>query len=74
MLVLAAVAVWSYVVGTSRWGLKPLATHDEVAAQAMGIKTTWVKVAPSPERGSRGWPAIYARHVGYIDPITAWHY
>lgn len=74
MLVLAAVAVvWSYVVGTSRWGLKLLAIRDdEVAAQAMGIKTTWVKV--STFAGSAVFPgmagAIYARHVGYIDPIT----
>lgn len=74
MLALAAVAVvWSYVVGTSRWGLKLLAIRDdEVAAQAMGIKTTWVKV--STFAGSAAFPgiagAIYARHVGYIDPIT----
>lgn len=74
MLALAAVAIiWSYVVGTSRWGLKLLAIRDdEVAAQAMGIKTTWVKV--STFAGSAVFPgmagAIYARHVGYIDPIT----
>lgn len=74
MLALAAIAViWSYVVGTSRWGLKLLAIRDdEVAAQAMGIKTTWVKV--STFAGSAVFPgmagAIYARHVGYIDPIT----
>lgn len=74
MLALAIVAVvWSYVVGTSRWGLKLLAIRDdEVAAQAMGIKTTWVKV--STFAGSAIFPgmagAIYARHVGYIDPIT----
>lgn len=74
MLVLAIVAVvWSYIVGTSRWGLKLLAIRDdEVAAQAMGIKTTWVKV--STFAGSAIFPgiagAIYARHVGYIDPVT----
>lgn len=74
MLTLAIVAVvWSYVLGTSRWGLKLLAIRDdEVAAQAMGIKTTWVKV--STFAGSAIFPgiagAIYARHVGYIDPIT----
>lgn len=74
MLALAVVAVvWSYVVGTSRWGLKLLAIRDdEVAAQAMGIKTTLVKV--STFAGSAVFPgmagAIYARHVGYIDPVT----
>lgn len=74
MLLLAIVAItWSYVLGTSRWGLKLLAIRDdEVAAQAMGIKTTWVKV--STFAGSAIFPgiagAIYARHVGYIDPIT----
>ncbi len=74
MLVLAVIAViWSYILGTSRWGLKLLAVRDdEVAAQAMGIKTTWVKV--STFAGSAIFPgvagAIYARHVGYIDPIT----
>lgn len=74
MLVLAAIAcIWSYVLGTSRWGLKLLAIRDdEVAAQAMGIKTTYVKVTTFA--GSAVFPgiagAIYARHVGYIDPVT----
>ncbi len=74
MLGLAIVAVsWSYLVGTSRWGQKLLAIRDdEVAAQAMGIRTTWVKV--STFAGSAVFPgmagAIYARHVGYIDPVT----
>jgi branched-chain amino acid transport system permease protein len=74
MLALAVVTViWSYVVGTSRWGLKLLAIRDdEVAAQAMGIKTTYVKVTTFA--GSAVFPgiagAIYARHVGYIDPVT----
>ena len=74
MLALAVVAIaWSYLVGTSRWGQKLLAIRDdEVAAQAMGIRTTWVKV--STFAGSAVFPgmagAIYARHVGYIDPVT----
>lgn len=74
MLALAAVAIiWSYLLGTSRWGLKLLAIRDdEVAARAMGINTTWVKVTTFA--GSAIFPgmagAIYARHVGYIDPIT----
>lgn len=74
MLALAVLAVaWSYLVGTSRWGQKLLAIRDdEVAAQAMGIRTTWVKV--STFAGSAVFPgmagAIYARHVGYIDPVT----
>lgn len=74
MLLLAIVAILiSYYIGTSRWGLKLLAIRDdEVAAQAMGIKTTFVKV--STFAGSAVFPgmagAIYARHVGYIDPVT----
>lgn len=74
MLILAIVAILiSYYIGTSRWGLKLLAIRDdEVAAQAMGIRTTWVKVVTFA--GSAMFPgmagAIYARHVGYIDPIT----
>jgi branched-chain amino acid transport system permease protein len=74
MLALAIVAcIWSYVVGTSRWGLKLLAIRDdEVAAEAMGIRTTYVKVTTFA--GSAVFPgiagAIYARHVGYIDPVT----
>lgn len=74
MLILTIVAViLSYAIGTSRLGLRLLAIRDdEVAAQAMGIKTTRVKVltfgisAIFP--GIAG--AIYARHVGYIDPPT----
>lgn len=74
MLILAIIAVIAtYIIGTSRLGLKLLAIRDdEVAAQAMGIHTTKVKVltfgfsAIFP--GIAG--AIYARQVGYIDPIT----
>lgn len=74
MLVLAIIAcIWSYVVGTSRWGLKLLSIRDdEVAAESMGIKTTYVKATTFA--GSAIFPgiagAIYARHVGYIDPVT----
>lgn len=74
MLALAAVAcIWSYVVGTSRWGLKLLSIRDdEVAAESMGIRTTYVKATTFA--GSAIFPgmagAIYARHVGYIDPVT----
>ena len=72
MVAVLAVA-WSYLVGTSRWGQKLLAIRDdEVAAQAMGIRTTRVKV--STFAGSAVFPgmagATYARHVGYIDPVT----
>lgn len=74
MLVLTIVSIIAtYIIGTSRLGLKLLSIRDdEVAAQAMGIHTTRVKVltfgfsAIFP--GIAG--AIYARQVGYIDPIT----
>jgi branched-chain amino acid transport system permease protein len=74
MLALAVLAVvWSYLVGTSRWGLKLLAIRDdELAAESMGIRTTYVKVTTFA--GSAIFPgvagAIYARHIGYIDPVT----
>jgi branched-chain amino acid transport system permease protein len=74
MLVLAVVAVVvAYAIGTSRFGLRLLAIRDdEVAAQAMGIPTTRVKMAAFTLSaffpGVAG--AIYARQVGYIDPIT----
>ena len=74
MLALAVIAmIWSYVVGTSRWGLKLLSIRDdEVAAESMGIRTTYVKVTTFA--GSAIFPgiagAIYARHIGYIDPVT----
>ena len=72
MLLLAVVAVVvAYAVGTSRFGLELLAIRDdEVAAQAMGIRTTRVKLAAfalsSFFPGVAG--AIYARHIGFIDP------
>ena len=74
MLVLAIVAVAiAYAIGTSRFGLELLAIRDdEVAAQAMGIQTTRVKLtafglsAIFPAAAG----AIYARQVGYIDPPT----
>jgi branched-chain amino acid transport system permease protein len=74
MLALAAVAVVvSYAVGTSTFGLRLRAIRDdEVAAQAMGINTTTHKIAAfalsSFFPGAAG--AIYARHIGFIDPAT----
>lgn len=74
MMILAIVAVIAtYIIGTSRLGLKLLSIRDdEIAAQAMGIRTTRIKIltfgfsAIFP--GIAG--AIYARQVGYIDPVT----
>ena len=74
MLALAVVVVVvSYVVGSSDFGLKLRAIRDdEVAAQAMGIATTRLKLAAFSLSaffpGAAG--AIYARHIGYIDPVT----
>ena len=74
MLLLAVVAVvLAYIIGTSRFGLHLLAIRDdEVAAQAMGIATTRVKIIAFSLSaffpGVAG--AIYARQVGYIDPVT----
>jgi branched-chain amino acid transport system permease protein len=74
MLALAVVAVViAYMIGTSRFGLRLLAIRDdEVAAQAMGIATTRVKMTAFTISaffpGVAG--AIYARQVGYIDPVT----
>jgi branched-chain amino acid transport system permease protein len=74
MLALAVVAVVvSYAVGTSAFGLKLRSIRDdEVAAQAMGIRTTRYKMAAFVLSaffpGVAG--AIYARHVGFIDPVT----
>ncbi len=74
MLVLAVAAVVvSYAVGASGFGLKLRAIRDdEVAAQALGIGTTRLKLAAFTLSaffpGAAG--AIYARHVGFIDPIT----
>lgn len=74
MLVVAIVAVVAaYWVGTSRFGLELLSIRDdEVAAQAMGIRVVAVKItafaASAFFPGIAG--AIYARHVGYIDPPT----
>jgi branched-chain amino acid transport system permease protein len=74
MIVLAVVAVVvSYVVGTSTFGLRLLSIRDdEVAAQAMGIDTTRYKMAAftlsSFFPGIAG--AIYAYHVGFIDPAS----
>lgn len=74
MLALAtATVVVSYMVATSRFGLRLLAIRDdEVAAQAMGIRTRRDKLlaftVSSFFPGVGG--AIYARHIGYIDPPT----
>lgn len=74
MLVLAVLAVGvAYAIGTSRFGLALLSIRDdEVAAQAMGIRVTRVKVAAFAI--SAVFPAaagaIYARDVAYIDPVT----
>jgi branched-chain amino acid transport system permease protein len=74
MLVLAVIAVViAYWVGTSRVGLQLLSIRDdEVAAQAMGVPVVRVKIAAFALSaifpGAAG--AIYARHVGYIDPPT----
>jgi branched-chain amino acid transport system permease protein len=74
MLVLAVVAiVVSYFVGSSGYGLRLRSIRDdEGAAAAMGIDTTRYKmsafVLSSFFPGAAG--AIYARHVGYVDPPT----
>lgn len=74
MLALAIVAVVvSYFVGSSDFGLKLRSIRDdEVAAQALGIDTTRLKLAAFGLSaffpGAAG--AIYARHVGFIDPVT----
>lgn len=72
VLAIATVIV-SYLVATGEYGLKLLAIReDEVAAQALGINTTWYKtsafVLSAFFPGVAG--AIYARQIGYIDPIT----
>ena len=74
MLVLTVVAVVvSYFIGTSAFGLTLRSIRDdEVAAQAMGVHTTRYKIAAFTLSaffpGAAG--AIYARHVGFIDPPT----
>jgi branched-chain amino acid transport system permease protein len=72
ILAMAAVAV-SYVTATSGLGLKLMCIReDEVAAQTLGINTTWYKVGAFVLSaffpGVAG--ALYARQIGYIDPIT----
>lgn len=75
MIALTVVAVVvSYLVGTSAFGLRLLSIRDdEGAAQAMGINTTRDKIAAfalsSFFPGIAG--AVYAYHVGFIDPPTA---
>ena len=72
ILAVAAVAV-VYVIATSGPGLKLVCIReDEVAAQTLGINTTWYKVGAFVLSaffpGVAG--AIYARQIGYIDPVT----
>ena len=74
MLIVTVIAVVvSYFVGSSRFGLVLRSIRDdEVAAQSMGLDTTRAKLAAftlsSFFPGIAG--AIYARHVGFIDPVT----
>jgi branched-chain amino acid transport system permease protein len=72
MLTVAAVAV-SYLIASSGSGLKLMSIReDEVAAQSLGISTTWYKVGAFVLSaffpGVAG--ALYARQIGYIDPLT----
>jgi len=72
ILALVAVAV-AYLIATSGPGLKLMCIReDEVAAQTLGINTTWYKVGAFVLSaffpGVAG--AIYARQIGYIDPLT----
>ena len=74
MLGLTVVAVVvGYLVGTSGFGLRLRSIRDdEAVAQAMGIDTTRHKLAAfclsSFFPGAAG--AIYARHVGFIEPAS----
>lgn len=61
------------MTATSAPGLKRMSIRDdEVAAQTLGINTTWYKVGAFVLSaffpGMAG--AIYARQIGYIDPLT----
>jgi branched-chain amino acid transport system permease protein len=72
LLALATVAV-AYLIATSRLGLKLLSIRDdELAAQTLGVDTTWYKsgafVLSAFFPGVAG--ALYARQIGYIDPVT----
>jgi branched-chain amino acid transport system permease protein len=72
ILALATVTV-GYLIGSSRVGLKLISIReDEVAAQTLGVNTTWYKsgafVLSAFFPGIAG--AIYARQIGYIDPVT----
>ena len=74
MGILALVAIMvAYVIASSGPGLKLMCIReDEVAAQTLGINTTWYKVGAFVLSaffpGVAG--AIYARQIGYIDPVT----
>ncbi|MDP9365446.1 MAG: branched-chain amino acid ABC transporter permease, partial [Chloroflexota bacterium] len=71
LAVAVAAVVVSYWVGSSAFGLKLRSIRDdEVAAEAMGIATTRLKLGAFTLSaffpGVAG--AVYARHVGFIDP------
>jgi len=71
LAVAVAAVVVSYWVGSSAFGLKLRSIRDdEIAAEAMGIATTRLKLAAFTLSaffpGVAG--AVYARHVGFIDP------
>jgi branched-chain amino acid transport system permease protein len=74
MGILAVVAVGvAYAIATSGSGLKLMSIReDEVAAQTLGINTTWYKIGAFVVSaffpGVAG--ALYARQIGYIDPVT----
>jgi branched-chain amino acid transport system permease protein len=74
MGILAVVAILvAYLIATSGLGLKLMCIReDEVAAQTLGVNTTWYKIGAFVLSaffpGVAG--AVYARQIGYIDPIT----
>jgi branched-chain amino acid transport system permease protein len=74
MGILAVVTIGvAYAIATSSPGLKLMCIReDEAAAQTLGINTTWYKIGAFVLSaffpGVAG--AVYARQIGYIDPIT----
>ena len=74
MGILGVVAISvAYLIATSGLGLKLMCIReDEVAAQTLGVNTTWYKIGAFALSaffpGVAG--AVYARQIGYIDPIT----
>jgi branched-chain amino acid transport system permease protein len=72
ILAVACVVV-AYLIATSGSGLKLLCIReDELAAQTLGINTTWYKIGAFVLSaffpGVAG--ALYANQIGYIDPLT----